>query len=152
MNPGRLLLIFVSACAVFARTVQVVKVESGTLDRSIKLSGEIPPFQCVGLRARVPGFVEKVLVDRGSLVRQGDSLVSLTAPEMEARAGEAEAKVRACESAVAEAKAKVVAAESTCNRLKEAAASASECPSGWRPSPLALSRRLSPASRIPASG
>jgi RND family efflux transporter MFP subunit len=122
MNPGRSLFILAAACSLSAQTVQVVKVESSTLDRSVKLSGEFRPFLQVDLHARVPGFVEKVLVDRGSLVRQGDLLASLSAPEMEAQVAEAEAKARAAESAVAEAKAKVVSVESTFNRLKEASA------------------------------
>lgn len=122
MNPGRLLFSLMAACSLFSQTVQVVKVEARPLDRSVKLSGEFLPFQRVDLHARVPGFVEKVLVDRGSLVRQGELLATLSAPEMEAQVAEAEAKARAAQSAVAEAKAKVVAAESTFNRLKEASA------------------------------
>ncbi|MEN6602931.1 MAG: efflux RND transporter periplasmic adaptor subunit, partial [Bryobacteraceae bacterium] len=122
MNPGKLLLSLVSACALLSQTVQMVKVERGSLDRSIKLNGEILPFQWADLHARVPGFVERVLVDRGSVVRQGELLVIISAPELEAQVSEAEAKARAAEAAAAEAKAKAIAAQSTYNGLKEAAA------------------------------
>jgi RND family efflux transporter MFP subunit len=76
----------------------------------------------VDLHARVQGFVEKVLVDRGSIVKEGELLVTLSAPEMEAQVAEAGAKVKAAESAASEARAKLVAAESTYKRLKEASA------------------------------
>jgi RND family efflux transporter MFP subunit len=55
-------------------------------------------------------------------VKQGELLVTLSAPEMEAQVAEAEAKVKAAESAASEARAKLVAAESTYKRLKEASA------------------------------
>jgi RND family efflux transporter MFP subunit len=122
MNRNNLMFLFLSALSLFAQTVQVVKVESVPFDRSVKLSGELLPFQRVDLHARVQGFVEKVLVDRGSVVRQGDQLAWINAPEMEAQVAEAEAKARAAESAVSEARSKVVAAQSTFNRLKEASA------------------------------
>ncbi len=122
MNPDRLFFTLIVAGCLSAQTVPAVKVESRLLNRSVKLSGELVPFQRVDLYARVPGFVEKILVDRGSLVRQGDLLASLSAPEMEAQVAEAEAKARAAQSVVSEAQAKVVAAESTFHRLKEASA------------------------------
>jgi RND family efflux transporter MFP subunit len=91
-------------------------------DRTVVLSGEFLPYQAVDLHARVTGFVETVSVDRGSAVRQGDILVKLAAPEMEAQAAEALAKVRAAESGVAEARAKLTSAQSTYERMKTASA------------------------------
>ncbi|MCW5981035.1 MAG: efflux RND transporter periplasmic adaptor subunit [Bryobacteraceae bacterium] len=122
MNPGKLFAALAVAGVVSAQDVQVVKVESKTLSRTVLLTGELLPFQAVDLHARVQGFVEKVLVDRGSIVKQGELLVTLSAPEMEAQVAEAEAKVKTAESAVSEARAKLVAAESTYKRLKEASA------------------------------
>ena len=74
------------------------------------------------LYARVNGFVERVEVDRGSVVKQGQLLVVLSAPELAAQRSEAEAKVLAVESQRAEAQAKLVAAESTYQRLRTASA------------------------------
>lgn len=122
MNPSRFFVGVALAGWLSAQTVQVVKVESKSLNRTILLTGEFLPFQTVDLHARVQGFVEKVLVDRGSVVKQGQLLVALSAPEREAQVAEAEAKVKAAESAASEARAKVVAAESTFKRLKEASA------------------------------
>jgi RND family efflux transporter MFP subunit len=118
----RLALPFALGGLLAAQGVQTVKVESKPLHRTVVLNGDFLPFQRVDLHARVQGFVEKVAVDRGSVVKQGDLLVSLSAPEMEAQVAEAESKAVAAESAVSEARAKLVAAEATFGRLKEAAA------------------------------
>ena len=62
---------------------------------------------------RVPGYVEKVLVDRGSVVKQGQLLAELSAPEMAAQIAEAESKVQAAESDRLQAEAQLAAAQST---------------------------------------
>ena len=51
----------------------------------MKLPGEFQPFQSVSIHAKVRGYVDRVLVDRGSVVKQGQLLAELTAPEMQAR-------------------------------------------------------------------
>jgi multidrug resistance efflux pump len=52
----------------------------------------------------VAGFVDEIPVDRGSRVRKGDLLLTLSAPELSAQLAESEAKVLAIESEKAEAK------------------------------------------------
>jgi membrane fusion protein, multidrug efflux system len=80
------------------------------------------PFLNVSVHARVSGYVERVLVDRGSRVKQGQVLVQLSAPEMSAQIAEMQSKVAAAESDRAQAEAQLAAAESTAERLKKAAA------------------------------
>ncbi len=120
MNPGKSFLALAAAESLAAQTVQVVKVESKPVSRTVLLTGEFLPFQRVDLHARVTGFVEKVHVDRGSVVKEGDILVTLSAPEMEAQVAESEAKLKAAESAAAEARARLAAAEGTYERLSKA--------------------------------
>jgi RND family efflux transporter MFP subunit len=122
MSPGNPFLVVLAACTLSAQTVEVARVESKPLSRTVTMTGEFLPYQAVDLHARVQGFVEKISVDRGSSVSEGDLLATLSAPEMEAEVAEAEAKVGAAEAAVSEAKAKVVAEESTYQRLKDASA------------------------------
>ncbi len=122
MNPGRLWIVLAVAGALPAQNARLVKGESKAVHRTVLLTGEFLPYQTVDLHARVQGFVESVRVDRGSLVKQGDLLVSLSAPEMEAQAAEAEAKVKTAESTASEARAKLAAAESTYKRLQAASA------------------------------
>lgn len=90
--------------------------------QSVRLPGELAPYQRVSLMARVPGIVETVNVDRGSAVRAGGILVVLRAPEMQARIAEAEAKASAVDAQRVEAEARLIGAESRYERLKSAGA------------------------------
>lgn len=85
------------------------------------LPGEILPYLSVSLHAKVPGYVERVLVDRGSRVEAGQLLAELSAPEMAARIAEGESKVLAIESDRLQAEAQFQAAQSTYERLQKAA-------------------------------
>ena len=104
-----------------AQTGDLAPVVARPISRTVDLPGEFLPFLSVSLHAKVPGYVERVLVDRGSVVKQGDRLVVLSAPEMVARIAEAESKVQAAEADRLQAEAQVAAAESTYDRMKQAA-------------------------------
>ncbi len=69
----------------------------------------------------MPGYVDHVLVDRGSIVKEGDLLADLTAPEMEAQVAEANSKFQMAEADRLQAEAQLAAAESTYERTEEAA-------------------------------
>jgi membrane fusion protein (multidrug efflux system) len=101
--------------------VELAPVVSKTVSRTVELPGEFQPFLSVTLHAKVPGYVERVLVDRGSVVKQGDLLVELSAPEMTAQIAEAESKVQAGEADRLQAEAQLEAAQSTYERMKKAA-------------------------------
>src|SRR5215510_2275541 len=117
-------------------TVNVIEVVSQELNRQLRLPGELLPFQDVAIYAKVPGFVETIKVDRGTVVRSGQLLAQLRAPELDTQRGEAEARSRAAQSqrveAAArvnsaraqrlEAEAKLAAEEATYQRLKSASA------------------------------
>src|SRR5947209_20601925 len=74
---------------------EMAAVISKPVSRIVTLPGEIQPFLNVSLRARVAGYVDRVLVDRGSVAKEGDLLIELSAPEMKAQIAEAESKVQA---------------------------------------------------------
>jgi RND family efflux transporter MFP subunit len=116
--PLCLALIFASAAA---QTTDLAPVLSKPVSRTIDLPGELLPFLTVSLHARLPGYVERVLVDRGSMVKQGDLLVALSAPELKTQIAEAESKVQAAESDRRQAEAQLIAVQSTYDRLKKAA-------------------------------
>jgi RND family efflux transporter MFP subunit len=86
-------------------TLPVVPVVSHALDASIRLPGELSPYEAVAIYPRVQAFVDKILVDRGSKVKSGDLLARLSAPELRSRRIEAEAKVRAAQSTASRLKA-----------------------------------------------
>jgi RND family efflux transporter MFP subunit len=101
-------------------SMDTTKVVSQTLEKTVTIPGDLTPYQGVNLTARVSGFVESVAVDRGSWVKRGQRLASISAPELRAQRAEAEAKWQAVRAQEAEAEAKTVAAQSTFDRLTAA--------------------------------
>jgi membrane fusion protein, multidrug efflux system len=108
-------------CSVLAQTGELAPVISRPESRTVDLPAEISPYLSVSLHAKVRGYVEQVLVDRGSVVKQGELLVTLTAPEMEPPIAEAESKSQASEAERLQAEAQLAAAQSTYERTQEAA-------------------------------
>src|SRR5579872_6274562 len=106
------------ACAQGGNLAPVI---SKPVSRTIDLPGEFLPFLSVSLHAKVPGYVDRVLVDRGSVVKKGDLLAELSAPEMTAQIAEAQSKVQAAEADRLQAEAQLAAAQSTYERTKTAA-------------------------------
>jgi RND family efflux transporter MFP subunit len=104
-----------------AQTGELAPVVSRPASRTVELPGEFLPFLSVSLHAKVPSYVDRVLVDRGSIVKQEDLLVELSAPEMAAQIAEAQSKVQAAEADHLQAEAQLAAAQSTYDRTKQAA-------------------------------
>lgn len=117
-------------------TVPIALVVSKEVDRQVRLPGELRAYQDVALYPKVQGFVDSINVDRGSVVKRGQLLVRMSAPELTSRTNEAEAKVSASRQQrlelesrvqsvreqIAEAQAKLAADEGTYKRLKSASA------------------------------
>lgn len=103
-----------------AQPGDLAPVVSKPITRTIDLPGEFLPYLSVTLHAKVGGYVERVLVDRGSAVKPGELLIELSAPEMAAQIAEAESKVQGVEAERLQAEAQLAAAQSTYDRLKKA--------------------------------
>jgi RND family efflux transporter MFP subunit len=116
------LILALSFTAAWAQSVETVAVIAQAAGRVSRLPAEIHPFQRTAIRARLTAFVEEVLVDRGSHVKEGQTLVRLSAPEIAAQIAEARSRVAAVESRRAEAEARLAAAEVSRSHLKAAAA------------------------------
>lgn len=108
--------------AMHAQALDTVRVISRSADRTVDLPGEFDPYLSVPIHAKVEGFVDKVEVDRGSQVAEGQLLATMIAPELTAQHAEAQAKVRTAEAQRVQAEARVVAAQSTFERMKTASA------------------------------
>jgi RND family efflux transporter MFP subunit len=104
-----------------AQMPELVPVLSKTISQTIDLPGELQAFQSVDIHAKVRGYVDQMLVDRGSVVQAGQLLATLSAPEMKAQLAEAHSKVSAAESDRLQAEAQLAAAQSTYARLQKAA-------------------------------
>ena len=100
--------------------VEFATVESRNPSRTVPLPAELAAFLQADIEARVPGYIERVLVDRGSNVHRGQLLVELSAPEMAAETAAAESSLHQAEADESQAEAQAAAVESTFERLLEA--------------------------------
>jgi membrane fusion protein (multidrug efflux system) len=121
MNLIKITALFLLAGIARGQAIDLVPVVSKQPSRTVELPGELQPFLTVSLHAKVSGYVERVLVDRGSAVKPGDLLIELSAPEIKARIAEAESKVRGLISDRLQAEAQLAGAQATFDRLKKAA-------------------------------
>ena len=110
-----------AASAARGQNLDLATVVAKPVARQIDLPSEIAPYLAVSLHAKVSGYVTKVLVDRGSVVKEGETLVELSAPEMKAQAAEAQSKVETAQSERLQAAAQLAAAQDNLDRLKKAA-------------------------------
>ena len=111
-----------AAAATGPITIDTTRVVEQPLDVQLSLPGELTPYQSVAIHSRVSGFVKSVAVDRGSVVRAGDLLATLEAPELVAQRAEAQSKLQAAEAQLAGSQSKADADRSTFDRLKAASA------------------------------
>ena len=72
----------------------VVRVRLGPMDNTLTIAGEFKPFQDVDVHAKVAGYVQKIYVDVGDHVKQGQTLAILEVPELAAQLSGADAAVR----------------------------------------------------------
>jgi membrane fusion protein (multidrug efflux system) len=93
---------------------EIGRVTENPLSSHVKLSGQLKPFEEVNIYAKVNGFVDEVLADRGTYVRKGQILVRLVAPEMESQ-------VQLATSKYVQAQENAMASKEKYRRLKEAA-------------------------------
>ena len=105
-----------------AQAVETAPVTRRADQRVVTLPGELTPNQASALSARINGFIERVAVDRGSVVKQGEVLATLAVPELVAQTAEARSRILLAEARRAEAESKVATVVSTLERLKRAAA------------------------------
>lgn len=85
--------------------VAAVKATAGRLDASLELSGNLVPRARVGLKPRVPGAIERVLVDIGQTVREGQPVATLDRREIDAQADAMAASVNVAKAGLESAEA-----------------------------------------------
>ena len=93
---------------------EIGRITENPLSSYVKLPGQLKPFEEVNIYAKVNGFVDDVLVDRGSQVRKGQVLVKIIAPELESQ-------VQIATSKYVQAQENAVASREQYRRLKDAA-------------------------------
>ena len=120
--------------SVGVRTVVVTRVSLQLLKRNENLPADLLAYRDVAIYPKISGFVQWIGVDRGSVVKAGQTLIRLSAPEISAeRAGgqkeamaasderkEAQAELESVKEQQHEAEANLKAERDTYNRLNEA--------------------------------
>jgi RND family efflux transporter MFP subunit len=77
-----------------APAASVVKVTRQSLSNTLEIASEFQPFQEIEVYAKVSGYVQKLNVDWGTHVRQGEVMAVLEIPELEQQIQLDEASVR----------------------------------------------------------
>jgi RND family efflux transporter MFP subunit len=77
-----------------APVAAVVKVARGNIADSLEIASEFQPFQEVDVYAKVSGYIQKLYVDYGTHVKQGQILAVLEIPELQQQLQQDEASVR----------------------------------------------------------
>jgi RND family efflux transporter MFP subunit len=67
------------------KTVVVANVISQNLNREIKLPADLIAFRDIEIYPKISGFIDWIGVDRGSVVKKGQLLIKMTAPELPAQ-------------------------------------------------------------------
>ncbi|HEY8927938.1 MAG TPA: efflux RND transporter periplasmic adaptor subunit [Mucilaginibacter sp.] len=102
------------AAAKTSNKFQFGTVAEKALSTSVRLPGQLKPFNEVNLFPKVNGFVKQMYVDRGSVIKKGQLLLTLEAPEMESQ-------LQAANSRYLQAQENAQASKEKYQRLKEAA-------------------------------
>lgn len=63
--------------------VKAIKAGMASADKGLTLIGEARPFQSVTLYAKTSGYMNKIFVDKGDKVRQGQLLATIVSPEVD---------------------------------------------------------------------
>jgi len=111
----------VSGQAAAVSEVEVTPVLSQKLSTTVRLPGQLTPYEVVDVYPKVTGFLKWIKVDRGSRVKEGEQIAQLEAPELRAQRAEAESKFESAQSQLAAAQAKLAADQATYRRMSSAA-------------------------------
>jgi RND family efflux transporter MFP subunit len=73
---------------------------SGRIESALEISGTLAPRSRVGIKPRLPGTLEKILVDIGDAVREGQTIATIDRREIDAQADAAVAAVAVARAAL----------------------------------------------------
>jgi HlyD family secretion protein len=96
-------------------TVTVTNPRRHTVSRFIRQPGYIRPYEQTPIYSKIAGYVEQVLVDKGSRVHKGDPLVKLWVPEMEQDLHAKQAQVRQSKAELKQSEQGLIAARANVN-------------------------------------
>lgn len=95
--------------------VAVVKTIRRNLTNTLQIDAEFQPFQEINVYAKVSGYIQKLYVDWGTHVKQGQLMAVLEIPELQQQLALDEASVRRSEQDLARANEELARAQSSYN-------------------------------------
>jgi RND family efflux transporter MFP subunit len=98
-----------------APVVSVVKVERKNFNSELSVASEFQPFQDVFVYAKVSGYIQKLYVDWGTHVKQGQLLAVLEIPELQQQIQQDQASVRKSEQDLLRAQEELTRSQSAYN-------------------------------------
>ena len=93
----------------------VVKVQRKDLSSTLEIASEFQPFQEIDVYAKVSGYIQKLYVDWGTHVKQGQLLAVLEIPELQQQLQQDEASVRRSDQELSRAREELNRAQSAYN-------------------------------------
>jgi RND family efflux transporter MFP subunit len=109
-------------------TARIAAAQRGNISRVLSLAGQFQPYQAVDVHPKVSGYMKKINVDIGDIIRQGQTLAVLEVPELKAQLqqtvfGIAQSKeeITRAQHEISSAEATHAALQSAYERLREAA-------------------------------
>ncbi len=79
---------------------KLAAVKRGDIAQSVVATGKVEPLTKVEIKSKASGIVQKILVDYGDRVREGQVLLELDKEQLRARVKEAESSLQAAQAAV----------------------------------------------------
>lgn len=73
------------AHAAVSPTARVATAQRGDISQVLTLAGQFQPYQTVDVHPKISGYMRKINVDIGDIVRQGQTLAVLEVPELRAQ-------------------------------------------------------------------
>src|SRR5580692_10361899 len=98
-----------------APAAAVVKVTRGNIADTLEIASEFQPFQEVDVYAKVSGYIQKLYVDYGTHVKQGQILAVLEIPELQQQLQQDQASIHRSEQELTRAHEELNRAQSAYN-------------------------------------
>jgi len=76
-------------------SVKAFLLKAGMVEKVAILPGELLPFEVVEIHPKIPGYIKEIKVDIGSIVKKGQVLAIIDAPEIESRLAESGSRLQA---------------------------------------------------------
>ncbi len=99
-------------------TVDLAKVETGSIQEQILITGALKPKEQVDVTVKAPGRVEKILVHVGDSVKVGDLIAELEQEELKQQVNRAQASLSVSRAALTQREAELSNAEANLKRAE----------------------------------